>query len=374
MATKQRDESPSGTAELLQQLASMSDADNRDTYLSLYVDMQDPNRARVLHRRVRAIRAAVSDRELSNSIESMYDKGMEMIQNLPGKPRSAAAFLHLNGEIEHAEGLGARIDNAVILDASPYVLPLARFADEYEGFLLVLLDAQRASIHHIEGAVSEARMEHEHTAIGRHKKGGWSQMRYQRNREGVVKGFYDDVSNQLDQLLSELGDLRLIVAGPGSAKTQFQTRMSKRAVGLIVAVEDADMSAGNNKLVERFVQLAKDEEGREETVYIEKLRRGLMTSGLAMMGVKAVLAAAESGRVESLLLHEGKSIPGLKCEPCGEYMFSPGSVCPSCSSAGNQVDLANEAVEAAIRSSSHVEFTDDPFLDELGGIAALLRW
>ncbi len=362
------------TSDLLRHLVSVSDPDNRDTYLSMYVDLQDPHRSKVLHRRVRAIRSALDDRRLSEAVESMYERGMAMIEALPDKPRSAAAFLHIDGEADLAHGLGARIDNAIILDASPYVLPLARFADEYEGFLLVLLDGQRATIHHVEGAVAEARVEHEHSAIGRHKKGGWSQMRYQRNREGVVKGFYDDVSRQLDELLRELGDMRLILAGPGSAKAQFQTRLSKRAEGLIVAVEDADMSDGDTVLLRRFVELAKEEEDRAEEWYIDRLRHGLLTTGLATIGVEAVLDAAEAGRVESLLVAEGHTIPGVKCEPCGAYMFSPGATCPSCDGAGNEVDLANESVEAAIRSSSHVEFIDDPFLAEIGGIAALLRW
>ena len=48
--------------------------------------------------------------------------------------------------------------------------------------------------------------------------------------------------------------------------------------------------------------------------------------------------------------------------------------CPQCGSDGNEVDLVNEAVEAAIRISAHVEFTDNEYLKEIGGVAALLRW
>jgi peptide subunit release factor 1 (eRF1) len=64
----------------------------------------------------------------------------------------------------------------------------------------------------------------------------------------------------------------------------------------------------------------------------------------------------------------------MKCEPCQTYIFSKKAKCSNCGSEGNEVDLANEAAEAAIRSRSHIEFIDDPFLDDLGGIAALLRW
>jgi len=361
-------------SDLLKHLSSLYDQDNRDTYLSIFVDLQDPNHSKILGRRIKEIRSALNDKEIADSIESMYTNGMESISNLEGKFRSAAVFLHLNGDIDHAVGLGARIKNSVILDASPYVLPLARFADEYEGFLLVLLDGQQSTIYHIEGALEEMRHEHEHSAIGRHKKGGWSQMRYQRNREGVVKQFYDEISSQVDALIAELGQVRLMIAGPGSAKNQFISRLSKNAQKLIIAAESADLNNNNKKLLARFIELAKEEEQKEEDAYIESLREGLMKSGLAISGVKAVLEAAESGRVESLLVQKEILIPGLKCEPCSTYMFNPNEKCPKCSSQGNKVNFANEAVEAAIRNSSHVEFIDDNFLKELGNIAAILRW
>ena len=362
------------TAEILRALSSMSDSENRDTYLTMYIDLRDPHREKVLRRRQRAIRSAMADRSTASAVDSMFERAWELASSLPGKPRSAAIFVHAGGEVEEARGLGARIDNALILDASPYVLPLARFADEYEGFLLMLLDGQRASIHYVEDAKAETMSEKEHGAIGRHRKGGWSQMRYQRNREGIVKSFYDEVSSQLDGLLDELGDLRIIIAGPGSAKTQFQERMSKRALSLVAAVEDADLSEGQSALFDRFIERAKEVENQEEAEYIDRLRRGLMTGVMATIGTESVLEAAEGGRVDSLLVLEGHSVAGLKCEPCDAYMFTPGSPCPSCGGSGNEVDLANEAVEAAIRGSSHVEFIDDPFLSEVGGLAALLRW
>ena len=55
-------------------------------------------------------------------------------------------------------------------------------------------------------------------------------------------------------------------------------------------------------------------------------------------------------------------------------LVQPGHTNSQLGSDGNEVDLVNEAVEAAIRISAHVEFTDNEYLEEIGGIAALLRW
>ena len=80
----------------------------------------------------------------------------------------------------------------------------------------VIVNAEQGLVitnHHvIENAESEQVGEDSHTSIGRHKKGGWSQARYSRIREGVVQRFYDRTSEQVDNVIKENGNLRIIIA------------------------------------------------------------------------------------------------------------------------------------------------------------------
>ena len=359
----------------IRELAEMYDADNRDVYLSLYVDLSNKQHERNIRRRMQAIRAALGEREQIDNLEKAVETAMGAIHSLETKGRAAVVFIHLEDDFLRCASLAARVDTTMVLDASPYILPLARFADEYEQFLLVLIDGQHAQVHHVEAARGEQVGKASHTSLGRHKRGGWSQMRYQRVREGVVKRFYDEVVEQVDHLLAEDGDMRIIIAGPGSAKQQFRERMSKRSEALVIAVENLDMDmTQHNDIISRFTLLAKQEEGERETLDIERLRKELLSGHLAMTGVHDVLQAADEGRIETLLVLEGHRQAGLKCEPCNTYLRKSGQKCPHCGSEGNDVELMNEAVEAAIRISAHVEFTDHPLLQDLGGLAAILRW
>ena len=359
----------------LRELAGLYDDQNEDVYLSLYVDLSDKGHEATLRRRARSISSALSDREQIKNFERGLDTALASISALESKGRSAVAFIHIDGDFLRVGSLGARVETTMVLDASPYILPLARFADEYEEFLLVLIDGQHAEIHHVEQARAEQVGEASHSSLGRHKRGGWSQMRYQRIREGVVQRFYDEVCEQLDSLLLSEGDMRIIIAGPGPAKQQFRDRMSKRSESLIIAVEDMDMdSTPHDSIISRFTELARLEEGMREQVDIARLRRELLSGTLATTGIYDVLQAAEDGRLETLLVLEGHQQPGVKCEPCNTYMRTASQQCPRCGGEGNEVELMNEVTEAAIRISAHVEFTDDPLLRDLGGVAALLRW
>jgi peptide chain release factor subunit 1 len=57
--------------------------------------------------------------------------------------------------------------------------------------------------------------------MNKHKKGGWSQMRYNRLRRGAIKSFLTQLIDDL-QSHEDLPRMRgLVVAGPGEAKHQF---------------------------------------------------------------------------------------------------------------------------------------------------------
>jgi len=359
----------------MKELASISNLDNRDTFLSVYVDLVDPRHSLHLQRRMKSIKRSVDDR----TIEAALDDGLETLlsafADLSDGVRSAVGFIDLDSDFLRVGGLGTRIPTSVVLDASPYILPLAQFQDSYETFVLVLIDGQHCRIHLVHDALGEEVAEHSHSALGAHRKGGWSQARYQRARQGVVNSFFDGVAEDLGKLISEIGSTRIIVAGAGTAKHNFYDRLPNHLADLVIKIEDVDpRSASDDNLLRQFADIGRRAEEEQEMDDVARLRRSLVIDELAMTGIYDVLEAASQGRIEILLISEGYSISGRKCEACDTYMRRHGQTCPSCGSDGNDVDLVNEAVEAAVRISAEIEFTAAPFIEALGGVAALLRW
>ncbi|HJN55003.1 MAG TPA: Vms1/Ankzf1 family peptidyl-tRNA hydrolase, partial [Candidatus Poseidoniales archaeon] len=352
-----------------------SNLDNRDTFLSVYVDLVDPRHSLHLQRRIRAIKRSVGNRALEVAVDDGLETLLTAFTDLGEGVRSAVGFIDIESGFLRIGGLGSRIPTSVVLDASPYILPLAQFQDSYETFVLVLIDGQHCRIHLVHDAIGEEVSEHSHSAMGAHRRGGWSQARYQRARRGVVNSFFDEVAEDLARLISEIGATRIIVAGAGTAKQNFCERLPNHLAELVIRVEDVDpRSASDDSLLRQFADIGRRAEEEQEKDDVARLRRSLATDELAMIGIYDVLDAAAQGRVEILLVSEGNSQSGRKCEPCDSYMRRQGQTCPSCSSEGNEVDLVNEAVEAAVRISAEVEFTADPFIEAVGGVAALLRW
>lgn len=361
----------------LRALCERYDADSRPTYLSLYADLSTGDHEAELTRRRKEIEATLDQEALEGELGKLWDAAWDACGRAAAEDgsRGVAVFAGPDGWVE-AHGLREPIRTRLVLDSSPYVRPLARFADDHESFALVLLDSEQAALFTVAAGKPDLEAEEETSLIGRHRRGGMSQMRYQRHRQGQVDKFYDGVAERLAALVAKDGLERILVAGPGTAKKEFVGRLPKDLAERVKAVEDCDFKDGptDDALVRRFVGLMRDEEAKEGATWVAALRRELSTGELATTGALPVAKEAAAGRVERLVVLRGAAVPGSKCEEHQEVF--PRSATCHCGNDGADVDLVNEAVEFTVRSGGSWEFVEapEPFLEGVGGVGALLRW
>jgi peptide chain release factor subunit 1 len=362
----------------LRSLSKRYDPQSRQVHVSLYADLLDDRHGDALARRHREIRAALTGSEARAALDKTMARAMEAYEAAKAQPRTraVAVFAGPDGFLE-GHALQSTLATRLVYDSSPYVAPLARYADDNESFVLVLMDSERAAIFVVWAGRDELRHELETSLIGRHKHGGMSQMRFQRHRKGQVDRFYDHVGEHLVAIMAAEEVTRIAVAGPGVAKRDFVGRLPQQLRGQVLALQDADFkSAGltDDALVRRFIALMHDEEAKQDLQWVEGLRRELLIGELATTGALDCARHAAAGRVERLIVLGGATAPGAKCEAHQE-VFPRGGAC-HCRSGGTDVDLVNEAVEFTVRADGLSEFIDPPeaFLLGVGGAGAILRW
>jgi hypothetical protein len=80
--------------------------------------------------------------------------------------------------------------------------------------------------------------------------------------------------------------------------------------------------------------------------------------------------------VQTLLVDRNYRAPGWRCEECSWVGLTAADRCPVCGGAATPVaDAVGELVRLAILENGQIEVGEDiPVLDELGGVAGLLRY
>jgi len=351
-------------SEVIRELSKIYDADSEDSFVSLYVNKSDDRK--FIERRLRACKSVFKGNELKHFEDTMSDVLNALRQTAW---ISIAVFASRKHDFLKTVPLTVEVDNSLIVDSSPYLRPLARIQDEWDSFTLVLISSNYAKIF----SVSLGKTEHKKTLskniMNKHKKGGWSQARFNRLRKGAIHAFLKEVEEALEQIADE----QIVLAGPGNAKLQFRDMISKNLNERIVEVIDISID-DEKELMKESINLIAERERQQSYSVVQQLKSEILKDGLATYGIKETLQAVKNGQVELLLIEKDYKPRGWICEHCQVVDEGLQTTCPYCGKRTSEVDVIEEILEFAERTDADIEFTDDEELANLGHVGAILRF
>lgn len=361
----------------VKELSEVYDSENRDSFISLYLDMDSLDNKFVERRKNSCKSVLEEDKELLEN----FEKTMQMIEqylNKSGREKGQQGLAMFASNIHdffRVFKLGMPVENLLVVDTSPYIRPLARLVDEYEAFGLVLLDSQRAKIYVVSSGKVGYKKKKATDIINKHKKGGMSQARFQRLRKGAINHFLKDVAEDVEKLFSQEDIVKLIIAGSGNAKIMFKNILPHNIKSKIVDVIDMDFDEAEDRLVSKAEEIVLKDEKETSERNVSRLRAEILRNGLAVHGLKETSEAVINGQIELLLVSKGYKIRGWICEKCQAVDSGVKDRCPYCGSRTSGVDVIEEIIEFAERTGTKIEFVgDNPILAELGGVGGLLRF
>ena len=362
----------------IRRLADLHDI--RPSFLSIYLDLsKGVDRAFLRKRKKECETALFGKREELSAFEDSFARAEKLLESAVQTDTSLAIFVNPARGMVETYVLPGPVDDRVVFDSSPYIKPLVLLHHEYEEFIVVVLDHTHARIFLVahfeildEDDVCEEIVRH-------HRHGGMSQMRFQRLHAGFVDHYFKEVAEHLVKEVDRckcLGRLRgIVLAGPKDAKTAFERYIPSDLRHLVLGRldEEADVPAGT--VVREARTVVSEHERVVEGEMMERLRGEVLRDGLATYGFAQVKDAVASGRADILILQQGFSLAGWRCEHCRSFGAGTVSTCPVCGKDPLPVDAIEELVELALDMRSQVEFQPpDCGIHELGGVAALLRY
>lgn len=346
-------------SEDIRELSSIYDEESMNTFVTLYFDGEDSS---FISHRVEKIKSILRGEELKN-----FEKTMKKVQKHLENLSTSALFASYKYDFLKIIELPVKPENALIVDSSPYIRPLTKIY-QWSDYNLVLLNTNHAKIFSV--SCGEVSQQDDITTdiISKHKKGGWSQPRFQRLREESIHSFFTEIMDELQQT-----DEPFILAGPGQAKKEFQDMLTQDLQNNLVAVVDIDFNDQHDFIKEsQEVMAERDEEQRSRL--LEEIKKEALKEGLAVYGVGDTIEAVKRGQVEILLVDTNFRAKGWICEHCQVVEKGSSTTCPYCGNKTSEVDVVEEIIEFAERTGARIEFTENEDIKNLGHIAALLRY
>jgi peptide chain release factor subunit 1 len=348
----------------IKELSEVYDPDNMDTYVSLYLDKDLDEK--FIERRAKACKSVLKGDELRNFVDTI-EKIKDVIKSKPS--RNIVIFSSNKHDFLRYSSLDVGVENLLIVDSSPYLRPLARIQDEWESFTLLLLSSNYAKIYSVSLGKVEREKKLSADIMNKHKKGGMSQARFNRLRKGAVHSFFSEVI----EILQKTADEQIILAGPGTAKSQFKEMLPKNLNNKIVEIVDISID-DEAELLKKSIHLIRGREERKSIESVLQLKEEILKDGLAVYGVKDTLQAVKNGQVDLLLIEKDYKLRGWICENCQIVDKGKKLNCPYCGKKTSEVDVLEEILEFAERTDAEVEFTDYEELANLGHVGGILRF
>jgi peptide chain release factor subunit 1 len=258
----------------------------------------------------------------------------------------------------------------------PYVMPLEALAQTYESFCTLLVDREKARFFLARmGRITEQTVVADDVP-GRHDQGGWSQSRFQRHVEDHVTRHLKRTADLLLALFKHRGFDHLILAGPEEVVAEFERGLHDYLRRRVAARTTLPMIASAGEVLERSLAVEESLEAAREREVLARVVAESRAGREAVLGLQPVLDALSEGRVDTLVVPFGLVEPGWRCSSCGRLTLAEGP-CTTCGGRLQRVpDVAESALEAALRQGSRVETLSmtPPEDGERQEIGALLRF
>jgi hypothetical protein len=274
------------------------------------------------------------------------------------------------------------LDEHVEVGRAPHTLPLVTALEESERLAVVLVDARRGRV--IERRLGEMReladvVDPTEQDIAWAGWLGYDQLRMSHRREYALHRHAQHVADWLFAEHKKEPFDRLILGGNADVVAKVGRYLHPSLAPRVAARERLGPDTPPNELRARLDAIVEEIEAGKEQALLASVREHLGSDGLATTGPDATLRALADGKVATLLLAAGKSMPGHACPSCRLLFIAPkvAAACPRCDTlASASPDVVEAAVDLALATGARVRriARAAPELEALGGMASILRF
>jgi len=367
--------------ESIRELASFKAPDR--PVVSVYLDVDGkrwPKVGDVESRLERLVRDASDDATRSGHGDAIGDLERVEAHVHAGLDRSRTrglAVFSCGDDLWQVFELPVRVKDHVVVNQTPHVRQLERVVDNYPGFGVLLVDKQRARmfVFELNELVDKSEL---FDALPRHDDDAGDRDRGDALRSHLEAATHAHLKRAaavaFEAWKQHPFDHLVLSAGP-EVSNEIENDLHSYLKERIAARVNLPANSPESAIVAAALEVEERLEREREAAMVERLRAAAASGRAGVTGLAPTLAAVNERRIDTLVVSDGYEAEGWRCDGCG-HLAAKGPSCVTCKGEMRKVDdVIEEAVEAALLQSCHVEMcVDNADLDVAGRIGALLRF
>ena len=314
-------------------------------------------------------------------LQAALDYAQDLLKyELMPRTQGLAVFSDGGSGVSERIELPLRLKNSLTIEPWPYIRPVAHALSLLEPFVLVVVSRDESSLYVVDewGVASEDDLIGPWLRSSDRETGEVSIKKYfaAARRDTLVEHHHKEVGASLAKLLEVSGARRAVLCAQHDIATAFRRVLPSTVAGDVVGEMPLDAAATVAQMVGSARKAMSQAKQEQMAAVAARITEGMGPGGHGVAGFDGVLEALERGRLHTLLVDRDLTIPGWRCGSCSCVGTVQPEQCPSCGEGVTPMpDAVGELVRLAILAHAQVEVGEKVAgLDELGGVAGLLRY
>jgi len=268
----------------------------------------------------------------------------------------------------------------LFVDRQFHLKPLAHLLGAVPLLGVVLVDRHRARIFDLRLNELTEREDLFHPLPRRGRSdgfGGYDGGHAQRRVEDEVRHHFKNVADTLKDLLDKGVFEKWILACQDTHRSMLEPQLHPYVSQALIGRFHADLARVTRDEIRTHAQeILERWQGERRREFVTQVLSQARSHAKGVTGLRRVLRSLELGEVQTLLIGESFQAHAVECSGCGHIDAHLVSFCPVCGRATQEVVDVGEAILPWVikRDIELFYVKDDPEFDEVGNIAALLRY
>jgi peptide subunit release factor 1 (eRF1) len=300
--------------------------------------------------------------------------------------RGLAVFSSVARGLRHVVPLHFRVENHLVINDQPFILPLLEKWYGEPVYLIALVDSDEAHFFEANSGRVEPVRDVERPDVGediqRDKprftyKKRFAQTRHERLHGAEEDKFLQDVAEMLHDHWQSGRFTGLILLGQSQITSPLRRLLHKDLQDAVADESPQAMTTRAEEVADDVARVMARWHAERDGQVLAELRERWKEKHLVANGPTDVLDALQQGRAAQVVIGRRRDLDGARCADCGYRFGAPIARCVYCGGHCRAVSAVQEIMQMALRHRIPVHLfrrgLDRDPLEQAGGVAALVR-
>ena len=339
-----------------------------------------------LRNQARTAGELLTEAEARKEIDANIDVIRQAVQTLNQPARGAAIFASAARGLRQVIPLDFPVENRLVIDEEPFLLPLLEHWVAEPSYLVVLVDADQAHVfeanHGITEPLKDLERQDAREPFQRDKprftyKKRFARTWHERLHDAADDKFFGEVARVLGDHWRDGRFDGLVLLGRPVMTGALRRALPKELHAAVIGEASHATTSQPEAIAPEVSRLIETHRFAQERAVLAELQERWKQKYLVADGPTEVLAALQQGRVVRVIFGRTRDLPGARCRDCGYRFGAPIARCVYCGGECRTTSAAQAVLQLALRhrvpvSLIHCDPKYDP-IAEAGGVTALLR-